>query len=599
MERIEGIKLNLNLTTKPIEIPQKPQSTFIMNLQEMHDQSVAEVAEQVKAFHKARKPFRIYHATTGSTRPINFRPGTYVDTSKLNRIFPVDKSKRTVRCEPKVAMDELVVAVQKQGYLPEVVPELMGLTVGGCFSGTAGESSSYKYGLFEETVIEIEIILANGTVTKANTNIHADLYIGAGSSMGTLGIVTLLEVKLVEARKFVQVDLVKTHGITDAINKIEEACGNPRYDFIDGMLFTADVGVVMFGRYVDEPQDRAQLKSFVKRNEPWFTNYVESVGNDSKQDPKPICLAVEQYFFRYDRGVFWGGKLGFDYFHMPFNRLTRWLLDPLMGSRVAYHALHEGGFASKYIVQDFSMPWSKCQSFVSYIQSVLPKYQFYLCPAKTAVELKIVDKLNFSNRDADEKSLLATQRIYNIGVYGKATRDFDKFIALNREMEHKVWHDFCGVKMLYAHAYYTEEEFWQIYRKEVYDEVRRRYKAEGLPTVYDKINSDMKDGRKPPQFGRSHIGALRGMLGTMSKNRQTSYLLTKGKGKGSGTGSDLVRKATAGRKVPITNAFAGVDGQTRANQMLADAIGASSASAREEPATYGFQKECAQREEAT
>ena len=469
-----------------------------MDLQTAHEQSVAEVAEQVKTFHHAGKPFRIYHGSTGSTRPMSFRPGTYVDTSSLNRVFPVDKAKRTVRCEPKVAMDELVAAVKKQGYLPQVVPELMGLTVGGCFAGTAGESSSYKYGLFEETVIEIEIILADGTITKANKNNQPDLYIGAGSSMGTLGIVTLLEVKLIEARKYVQVEFTRTCGMTDAINKMEEACEDIKNDFVDGMLFTASFGVVMFGKLVNEPQNGVQLKSFVKRNEPWFTNYVESVGNNRKQDPEPICLPVEQYFFRYDRGVFWGGKLGFDYFHVPFNRFTRWLLDPLMGSRVAYHALHEGGFASKYIVQDFSMPRSKCQPFVDYIQSVLPDYQFYLCPAKTAVDLKVMEKFNFADGNPEKKRLLAEERIYNVGVYGKATSNFEKFIAMNRELEHKVWHEFFGVKMLYAHAYYTEEEFWQIYNKEVYDEVRRRYKAESLPTVYDKINSDMKDGRKPP-----------------------------------------------------------------------------------------------------
>ena len=59
-----------------------------------------------------------------------------------------------------------------------------------------------------------------------------------------------------------------------------------------------------------------------------------------------------------------------------------------MSSRVAYHALHEGGFASKYVVQDFSMPLSMCQAFVDFIQSVLPDYQFYICPAKNAVDLK-------------------------------------------------------------------------------------------------------------------------------------------------------------------------------------------------------------------
>ena len=346
------------------------------------------------------------------------------------------------------------------------------------------------------------------------------------SSMGTVGIVTLLEVQLVEAKPYIQLDIVKAHGLTDSINKIEEAITNPRNEYIDGMLFNRDFGVVMFGRLVDKPENGAEIKSFSKRNDPWFTNYIESIGN-AKADPKPLCLTPYDYFFRYDKGVFWGGKLGFDYFHMPFNRLTRWALDSLMNSRVAYHALHEGGFASRYIVQDFDMPASKCQPFVDYISTILPNYQFWLCPAKNGSELGVMRKFRAPDNDPAKLELIRNERIYNVGVYGKGTRDPEKFVQLNREIEHKLWHDFCGVKILYAHAYYTEEEFWQIYNKEIYDEARRKYRAEGLPTVYDKISSDMNSGKKVRKHGAGTLGAIRGVLGLINKKRQTSFLMDK------------------------------------------------------------------------
>lgn len=501
-----------------------------MDLQKQHDADAANICEAVKTFYKEKKHFRIYHGSTGSTRPMAFKPGSIVDTSMLNRIFPIDKEKMTVKVEPKVAMDELLAAVQKQGCLPEVVPELMGITAGGAFSGTAGESSSYRFGLFEETVRNIEIVLGDGTLTTAGHEYQRDLYDGAQSSMGTVGIVTLLEIQLIKAKPYIQLDIVKVHGLTDAINKIEDAIANPKNEYIDGMLFNKDFGVVMFGRLVDIPQDGAQIRSFFKRNDPWFTNYIEKVGSQ-KADPKPICLTPYDYFFRYDKGVFWGGKLGFDYFHVPFNRLTRWLLDPLMGSRVAYHALHEGGFASKYIVQDFDMPASKCQPFVDYISTILPNYQFWLCPAKTGEELNVMRKFRAPGGDPAKLECIRSERIYNVGVYGKGTNDFDKFVKLNREIEHKLWHDFCGVKILYAHAYYTEEEFWETYNKEVYDECRRRYKAETLPTVYDKISSDMNSGKRPRKHGAGTLGAIRGILGVIDKKRATTFLLDK-KGRG-------------------------------------------------------------------
>ena len=555
-----------------------------MDLQKQHDADVAKICEAVKTFHKDKKHFRIYHGSTGSTRPMAFKPGSIVDTSTLTRIFPIDKEKMTVKVEPKVAMDELLAAVQKQGYLPEVVPELMGITAGGAFSGTAGESSSYRFGLFEETVTNIEIILGDGTLTTAGHKYQRDLYDGAQSSMGTVGIVTLLEIRLVKAKPYIQLDIVTAHGLTDAINKIEDAIANPKNEYIDGMLFSKDFGVVMFGRLVDKPQDGAQIRSFMKRNDPWFTNYIEKVGNQ-KADPKPICLTPYDYFFRYDKGVFWGGKLGFDYFHVPFNRITRWLLDPLMGSRVAYHALHEGGFASKYIVQDFDMPASKCQPFVDYISSILPNYQFWLCPAKTGEELNVIRKFRAPGGDPAKLECIRKERIYNVGVYGKGTNDFDKFVKLNREIEHKLWHDFCGVKILYAHAYYTEEEFWETYNKEVYDECRRRYKGESLPTVYDKISSDMNSGKKPRKHGAGTLGAIRGILGVIDKKRATSFLLDKkGRGYANTPGAGTTNGASGPGKMKEEAAV----GNGAANGHIKDGTSQTSAAngiAKEETAT--------------
>ena len=61
---------------------------------------------------------------------------------------------------------------------------------------------------------------------------------------------------------------------------------------------------------------------------------------------------------------------------------------------------------------------------------------------------------------------------------------------MNRKLELHA-SELYGAKLLYARTYYTEEEFWRIYKREPYDEVRKKYKAEGLPNVYDKLKADM------------------------------------------------------------------------------------------------------------
>ncbi|RMZ75440.1 hypothetical protein DV737_g5300, partial [Chaetothyriales sp. CBS 132003] len=498
-----------------------------MSLQEQHDRDVARICEQVKKFHSDQKHFRIYHGSSGSTRPIAFQAGSYIDTSMLNRTFPVDKAKKTIKVEPKIHYDELVAATLKEGYMPLIVPELKALTVGGGFAGTAGESSSYLYGMFEQIVTEIEIVLGDGSLTTASKTFQPDLLEWAGSSMGTLGIVTLLEVQLTEAKKYVQLDIQRVEGLKGCISAMEAAIANPSVGYIDGIMFDKSFGAVMSGRAVDDNASKLEIRSFHTRNDPWFTNYIDSVAKNKRVDPIPsILIPITDYFFRYDRGVFWGGKLAFDYFHMPFNRLTRWALDAFMGSRVCYHALHEGGFASKYIVQDFTMPRSSVEAFVEYVSKIMPcAYEFFVCPIRSGNDLRIMNKVIPPGGDKSKADILANERLYNVGVYGKGMADPDAFVELNRQLEHKLWYDFSGLKMLYARSYYTPEEFLAIYNREPYDAVRAKYHAEGLPNVYDKISADMNHGRKPPTRFPGLIGASRAFLGLISQKRRTSYLI--------------------------------------------------------------------------
>jgi FAD/FMN-containing dehydrogenase len=49
-------------------------------------------------------------------------------------------------------MDALVAATKAHGLVPLVVPEFPGITTGGAFSGTSGESSSFREGFFDHTI---------------------------------------------------------------------------------------------------------------------------------------------------------------------------------------------------------------------------------------------------------------------------------------------------------------------------------------------------------------------------------------------------------------------------------------------------------------
>ncbi|KEF56937.1 uncharacterized protein A1O9_07127 [Exophiala aquamarina CBS 119918] len=52
------------------------------------------------------------------------------------------------------------------------------------------------------------------------------------------------------------------------------------------------------------------------------------------------------------------------------------------------------------------------------------------------------------------------------------------------------------MKWQYADTFYTEEEFWAIYDREGYQKLRRKYGAESLPDVYQKVRTIVADKGK-------------------------------------------------------------------------------------------------------
>ena len=45
----------------------------------------------------------------------------------------------------------------------------------------------------------------------------------------------------------------------------------------------------------------------------------------------------------------------------------------------------------------------------------------------------------------------------------------------------------------YAHSYYSESQFWQIYDKKWYDSLRRKYHATYLPDIFERTRVKEKN----------------------------------------------------------------------------------------------------------
>ncbi|KAF2250777.1 FAD-binding protein [Trematosphaeria pertusa] len=445
---------------------------------ERHQCIVAQVASKVKEYFTRKEPFRISHGSTNSTRPSLKK--RVVDISELRNVLKVDTATRTALVEPNVPMDRLVEATLPHGLVPPVVMEFPGITAGGGYAGTAGESSSFKYGFFDRTINSVEMVLADGEVVKASEKENEDLFRGAAGAVGSLGITTLIELQLIQAKKFVKTTYHPTTSIAQAVQEVKKQTENQENHYVDGILFSKEHGAVVTGEMTDELPSNVQPQTFSSPWDPWFYLHVESqTRNVSALVTEYIPLA--EYMFRYDRGGFWVGRSAFKYMNFPFNKYTRWFLDDFCHTRMLYRALHASGEVNRYVVQDMALPYPNAEEFIYYTDETFGIWPLWLCPLKQSPQ---------PTMHPHTKGELKADQMLNIGLWGFGPKDRKQSLQKNQDLEKRLG-ELGGMKWLYAHTYYSEEEFWKQFDRAWHERLRKKYRAATLPDVYEKVHVDI------------------------------------------------------------------------------------------------------------
>ncbi len=138
--------------------------------------------------------------TTGGALPT--RGGLVLATSRLNRILEIDRANQVARIQPGVITGEFQQELRKYNLMyPPDPASLKFCTMGGNAAECAGGPSAVKYGVTKDSIIGLEVVLADGAILKTGTRTEKGvvgydltrLFIG---SEGTLGIITTIITRL-------------------------------------------------------------------------------------------------------------------------------------------------------------------------------------------------------------------------------------------------------------------------------------------------------------------------------------------------------------------------------------------------------------------
>lgn len=442
-----------------------------------------------------------------STRDSAYKRGKRyeVDLSDLADIVSVDLDRMVVHMEPYVTMGCLTATLLKMGVCVAVVPEYDDLTVGGLVCGYGIEGSSHKYGLFYDEVISMEIVLAGGQAVKATRyNEYKDLHHAIPWSYGAIGMLVGIEMRLIRVKPYMRLTYYPIAGTIDemckAWNHFLVPTDKPWAEYVEGLVYSSTRGVVMTADYADK--DEAQASGLINRMgywyKPWFHKYVKEHILDQSVDGSPVVeyVPTRDYYHRHTRSLYWEADLLVPMGNHPLFRLFMgWLMPP----RVSFLKLTMFGkmfeyYNSRFVAQDILVPLHKTADCMKFMHDEYDIYPLWLCSHRvfrtrmgTMLDSeKDYDANGFAQGDSRE-----AQMFTDVGIWytpGHILRG-EKFDAAATSHKLEQWLiENRGYQTLYAITELSEENFWKMFDKTLYEKCREKYKSIGrFMDVYYKV----------------------------------------------------------------------------------------------------------------
>lgn len=189
--------------------------------------TTAEVAAVLRLCHALEVPVTPIGGRTGlSGGALCVHGGVGLALDRMDRIVEIDEGNLQVTVEPGVITQVLQEAVAARGlYYPPDPSSRGSCTIGGNLAENAGGPRAVKYGVTRDFVLNLEVVLPDGTVlwTGANTLKNAtgyDLTRLIVGSEGTLAVITRAVLRLVPLPRENRLMLVPFASAEDACTAV-------------------------------------------------------------------------------------------------------------------------------------------------------------------------------------------------------------------------------------------------------------------------------------------------------------------------------------------------------------------------------------------
>jgi delta24-sterol reductase len=389
-----------------------------------HEERVSAVARQVAARAPGSRVSIRKNTPSHSIRDQAYKSGLHaIDVSGLDRILHIDVERRLADVEGQVTIGALSEAALEKGLLPAVVPEFSQFTVSGLINGEGIQSSAHRYGVFNDTVRSLELVVADGGVMHASPDENRELFAATRESLGTLGIITAATIALVPARPFVRCTYQRFTSLDDYVAAFTAALG--REDFHEGLIFGPRGYVLATASFVDAPGELPLFDPLRSGGE-YYHQHVRSAAN--RRVVTTEAMATPGYLRRLERGLWWQLESRADF---PLLSETEWgrrHMDAEVARMYAKSGFNSVGVTAlerdrNQVNQDMGVRLEQLHEGIAWVQSHLRVYPLWNCAVRISDEAR---------------ESFGTQYLVDIGIYGEPMIDDYRNVRQMRALQLRV-----------------------------------------------------------------------------------------------------------------------------------------------------------------
>jgi len=146
-----------------------------------------------------------------------------ISTLKYDKILSFDTAKGIFECQSGLTLDRILEVIVPQGWFLPVTPGTKFITVGGAVASDVHGKNHHVDGAFSAHVLEMDVLLADGTTLTCSTTEHSDLFWATCGGMGLTGIITRVkfDLKKIET-SYIRQKQIKAKNLEELIKLFDE-----------------------------------------------------------------------------------------------------------------------------------------------------------------------------------------------------------------------------------------------------------------------------------------------------------------------------------------------------------------------------------------